>query len=115
MDTLPRHRRGRRTAALLILVSVVWLGVFSAPVAARWGLPVNTYHASGRLGVNSDLLSRSGLSAWAIDRWLAAHTPLPKLGAAFMKAERRYGVNARYLLAHAMLESGFGTSDIARY
>ncbi len=32
-----------------------------------------------------------------------------------MAAERKYGINARYLLAHAMLESGFGSSDIARY
>jgi hypothetical protein len=102
-------------AALVVLLSAVWLGAFVAPASAWWGLPTRTFHPGGRLGLDSDLLSKSGLSAWAIDRYLAANTPLPPLGSAFMLAERRYGVNARYLVAHAMLESGFGTSDIARY
>jgi Mannosyl-glycoprotein endo-beta-N-acetylglucosaminidase len=31
-----------------------------------------------------------------------------------MKAERTEGINARYFVAHALLESGWGTSDIAR-
>jgi LysM repeat protein len=115
MSNLSRLVRGRRTAALALLLSVVWLGSFAAPTSAWWGLPTRTFHAGGHLGVDSDLLSKSGLSAWAIDRYLAANTPLPPLGSAFMKAERRYGINARYLVAHAMLESGFGTSDIARY
>ncbi len=36
------------------------------------------------------------------------------LGSAFLRAEREQGINARYLVAHAMLESGWGSSDIAR-
>ena len=115
MSILSRFVRGRRTAAFALLLSVVWLGTFAAPTSAWWGLPTRPFHAGGHLGVDSDLLSKSGLSAWAIDRYLAANTPLPPLGSAFMQAERRYGINARYLVAHAMLESGFGTSDIARY
>ena len=64
--------------------------------------------------VNTDLLSDSDYPAWAIDEFLAAKTPLPAIGAAFVKAERDYGVNARTLLAIAMLESGSGTSYLAR-
>ena len=39
---------------------------------------------------------------------------LPPLGSAFKAAETTYGVNAEYLVAHAMEESGFGTSYIAQ-
>jgi len=63
---------------------------------------------------DTNVLSVSGYAAWMIDEVLAATTPLPRLGAAFMKAERKHGINARYFLAHAFLESGWGTSDIAR-
>ena len=64
---------------------------------------------------NTDVLSVSGYAAWMIDEALGATTPLPQLGAAFMRAERQEGINARYFVAHAMLESGWGTSAIARY
>ena len=68
----------------------------------------------GRITLDTNLLSRSGTSAWAIDEYLRANTPLPALGAAFMAAEEKYGVNARFLLAAAMHESGWGTSSISR-
>jgi hypothetical protein len=111
-----RSRRGLSTGTLLLLLCLIWAGAYAQPVAAWWGVPhARPFTPAGRFGVDTNLLSRSRLSAWAIDRYLAAYTPLPPLGAAFMKAERRYGINARYLVAHAMLESGFGTSDIARY
>jgi hypothetical protein len=63
---------------------------------------------------DTDIATVSGVAAWAIDEYLKDNTPLPALGAAFLKAERDYGVNAAVLLAIAMHESGFGTSDIAR-
>jgi hypothetical protein len=110
-----RSRRALSTGGFLLLLCLLWVGAFAAPVAGWWGVPhARPYTAGGRFLVDTNLLSKSDLSAWAIDRYLAAYTPLPPLGAAFMKAERRYGINARYLVAHAMLESGFGTSDIAR-
>ncbi len=111
-----RSRRGLSTGTFLLLLCLVWAGAYAQPVAAWWGVPhARPFTPGGRFGVDTNLLSRSNLSAWAIDRYLAAYTPLPPLGSAFVKAERRYGINARYLVAHAMLESGFGTSDIARY
>ena len=74
-----------------------------------------SYHVGGRITLDTNLLSRSGASAWAIDEYLRANTPLPALGAAFMAAEEKYGVNARFLLAAAMHESGWGTSSISRH
>ena len=64
---------------------------------------------------DTDLLSASGYAAWMIDELLQATTPLPRLGAAFTRAERDTGTNARYLVAHAILETGWGTSWIAQH
>ena len=63
---------------------------------------------------DTDLVSQSGYAAWMIDELLLATTPLPRLGAAFTWAERDTGINARYLVAHAILETGWGTSWIAQ-
>ena len=116
MSTSRRSRPGRPTVLLTLafLVGLVWLAG-AAPTAAWWFPKAHPYHYNGRFTLDTALLSKSGLSAWAIDEYLAANTPLPSLGHDFMAAERKYGINARYLLAHAMLESGMGTSDIARY
>ena len=72
------------------------------------------YHAGRAITLDTNLLSVSGASAWAIDEYLKAKTSLPPLGIAFVAAEKRYGVNARFLLAAAMHESAWGTGYIAR-
>lgn len=72
------------------------------------------YRVGGPITLDTDLLSVSGVSAWAIDEYLKATTSLPPLGAAFVTAEQEYGVNARFLLAAALHESGWGTSYISR-
>ena len=43
-----------------------------------------------------------------------AGSALAGLGASFMQAETTYHVSARYFVAHAILESGWGTSAIAQ-
>lgn len=54
------------------------------------------------------------VTASAIDQYLAAHpSPLAGLGSTFMTAQASYGVDANYLLSHAIEESGWGTSQIA--
>jgi len=75
------------------------------PVPVAAGVPFS---------INTNLTNPSHLSAWAIDQWLAAHTVLPPLGSAFKRAETTYGVNAEYLVAHAMEETAFGSSYIAQ-
>ena len=104
-------RRFRVTLAVLAAMLVVGLAVPS--VDAR--VPrARSYHPGGRITLDTNLLSVSGTSAWAIDEYLKAATPLPPLGAAFVEAERKYGINARFLLAAAVHESSWGRSYIAR-
>ena len=56
----------------------------------------------------------SQLNAW-IDSTAAGRSgALHGLGSTFLSAAKQYGVNEVYLLAHAILESGWGTSDLAK-
>ncbi|MCP8969890.1 SH3 domain-containing protein [Ectobacillus ponti] len=50
----------------------------------------------------------------AFVRSVRPDSPLAGLGSSFVAAAQKYGVNAGYLLAHAILESGWGTSRIAQ-
>jgi beta-N-acetylglucosaminidase len=63
--------------------------------------------------VDTDLTQPSGETAARLDQFLQG-TALQGLGSAFMAAETSYHVSARYLLAHAIEESAFGTSQIAQ-
>jgi beta-N-acetylglucosaminidase len=64
--------------------------------------------------VDTDLTIPSGETAASLDQFLAGSV-LAGLGASFMQAETTYHVSARYFVAHAILESGWGTSAIAHY
>src|SRR6185503_3899341 len=96
----------------LTMATVVFIGLLAVPSSAE--ARTTAYHPGGRITLDTRLLSKSGLSAWAIDEYLKSETSLPPLGSAFLLAERTYGVNARFLLAAALHESGRGTSYIAR-
>jgi beta-N-acetylglucosaminidase len=63
--------------------------------------------------VDTDLTQPSGETADRLNQFLQG-TALQGLGGAFMAAETNYHVSARYLLAHAIEESAFGTSRIAQ-
>ncbi len=60
-----------------------------------------------------DLSTKSMIDPAVLDKF-TEYTVLKGLGAAFVAAEEKYGINARYLLAHAIHESGWGTSWIAQ-
>jgi hypothetical protein len=105
------RRRPRIVLALLAATILMSLAVTSAD--AR--MPrARHYRVGGPITLDTNLRSASGVSAWAIDEYLQSTTPLPRLGAAFITAEKKYGVNARFLLAAALHESGWGTSYISR-
>ncbi len=104
-----------RLVALVASLAAVLLTQAAAPGAFAWQPGARHYHRGGPITLDTNLLSKSGASAWAINEYLRAKTPLPPLGTALLAAERRYGINARFLLAAAMHESGWGTSDIARF
>lgn len=59
----------------------------------------------------------SGLTAHQIDNWVKATSPGSPFngqGKVFLEAQKQSGLDARYILAHAALESAWGTSNLAR-
>lgn len=93
----------------------------SAPVMAPpagGGRPAGGATARERFTTTTDLRRPSGLTAAQLDAYIDAHTKpnskLRGLGASLVDAEQRSGVNAEYLLAHAILETGWGESWIAQ-
>ena len=103
----------RPWVTLAVLAAALLMSSVAPTVDA--GMPrARAYHAGGAIRLDTNLLSVSGASAWAIDEYLKATTSLPPLGTAFIAAEKRYGVNARFLLAAAMHESAWGTGYISR-
>ena len=65
-----------------------------------------------------DLRTTSPVTASQINTYIAANvngraSVLLNKGQAFIDAGKKYGVNALYLAAHAIHESGFGTSNIS--
>src|SRR3954471_15959177 len=99
---------------MLAVLAGALLMTLAVPTADARMPRARKYHAGGAITLDTNLLSVSGASAWAIDEYLKAKTSLPALGVAFIAAERKYGVNARFLLAAAMHESARGTSYISR-
>lgn len=63
--------------------------------------------------VDTDLTQPSGEDAATLNNFLKG-TALANLGDSFMHAEQSFHVSARYFVAHAILESAWGTSAIAR-
>ena len=118
MHDRPRRLVAAGLAGLLLAAALAVPAAAASPQSAQVRKPeprrVVEYRPNGPVTHDTDLLSESGYAAWMIDELLLATTPLPRLGAAFTKAERDTGINARYLVAHALLESGWGTSWIAQ-
>lgn len=59
----------------------------------------------------------SGLTAHQIDNWVKATSPKSPFngqGKVFIEAQKQSGLDARYILAHAALESAWGMSNLAR-
>ncbi len=63
--------------------------------------------------VDTDLTQPSGENATTLNNFLKG-TALANLGDSFMRAEQSFHVSARYFVAHAILESAWGTSAIAQ-
>ncbi|PQZ59371.1 MULTISPECIES: S-layer homology domain-containing protein [Bacillus] len=66
--------------------------------------------------INLDVTLPSNITAQEIDNFIGKYhsdSPLVGTGQDFIKAQNEYGVNALYLAAHAILESGYGKSEIA--
>ncbi|TSB48485.1 N-acetylglucosaminidase [Alkalicoccobacillus porphyridii] len=61
-----------------------------------------------------DLAKTSGATASALNNFLRGKGTLAGQGQAFIDAGRTHGINDVYLLSHALLETGHGTSTLAR-
>jgi beta-N-acetylglucosaminidase len=85
----------------------------AAQAAAQLNNTVFTPVSGSAFTVDTDLTKPSGETAAKLDAFLSG-TALAGLGASLMTAESTYHVNARYLTAHAIEESAWGTSAIAR-
>jgi len=86
----------------------------AALAAARAGAGVVYDPVAGNgFSVDTDLTLPSGETATNINAFLQG-TALAGLGGSFMQAEHGFHVSARYFVAHAILESGWGTSAIAQ-
>src|SRR5699024_8348875 len=60
-----------------------------------------------------DLSKPSGASKSVLNNHLKGKGTLKKQGKPFYNASRKHGINDLYLIAHAQLETGNGTSDLA--
>ncbi|MED1672587.1 peptidoglycan-binding protein [Pallidibacillus thermolactis] len=61
-----------------------------------------------------DLTKPSGVSVAKLNEYLKGKGVLEGMGAAFQEAARQHGINDLYLVSHALLETGNGTSQLAR-
>jgi hypothetical protein len=81
--------------------------------------PALPIESAGSFTIFTDLKQTvSTLTAQSIDNFFAmqppAHQVLRGIGQPVIDAARKYGINASYIVAHAILESGWGTSRISQ-
>jgi hypothetical protein len=74
--------------------------------------------SAGEFSIDTNLkTTSSGLSAKQIDDYFLSqpeqNQKLAGIGTAVIEAARKYGINATYIVAHAILESGWGKSRIS--
>lgn len=84
-------------------------GTVSVSNAKYWTNKNIAYHDLG--------WTLNGLSAGQLNNWIRAKapgSPFNGQGNVFMEAQKRSGLDARYILSHAALESAWGRSNIAK-
>lgn len=73
---------------------------------------------TGDLFTTIDLRTPANITAAEINNFISSKypkSPLVGLGQDFIDAQNKYGVNAEYLAAHAIWETGWGTTDLSVY
>lgn len=89
--------------------------VYTQGGGSQGGQPPGVPSGSGFSNVDLRYSAPGNVTASAIDTYLQKkwNSPLAGLGSWFMLAQSTYGVDANYLVSHAILESTWGTSAIA--
>src|SRR5690625_7164008 len=62
---------------------------------------------------NLDLSESASVSAWSLNNVLQGKGVLQGLGQAFINGGKQHSINEIYLISHALLETGHGTSKLA--
>lgn len=109
-----QHRKGLHVdAALTGKVGPLTLAALEASPALP---PLTVSPATEAFSVDSDLKTRpSPLTAAKIDAYMEKMAPgLKGIGEAVMAAAAKHGINATYIVAHAIHETGWGKSKIFR-
>jgi hypothetical protein len=103
-----------RAAFAALVAAAVGVSLFATAQTRADEPPTRNDHFT----INTNLLRPSGYTADELNAFVRrqghASSGLAHDGDAFVKAEKDTGVNAQYLLAHAIHESGWGTSSIYR-
>jgi hypothetical protein len=112
MEIAAMRPRLRAAFAALVAAAVGVSLLATAQARAAGDTPTRNEHFT----IETNLLRPSGYTADELDAFVRrqghATSGLAHDGDAFAKAEKDTGVNAQYLLAHAIHESGWGTSSI---
>ena len=111
--TTARHQLSAAEAAAAAQARAAAAAAAAAQAAARQTGVVFTPVTGPVFTIDTDLTKPSGETAAKLDSFLSG-SALAGLGASFMSAEHTYHVSARYFVAHAILESAWGTSAIAQ-
>jgi peptidoglycan hydrolase-like protein with peptidoglycan-binding domain len=109
---------GSRTAAALFAGATPDTSHLAPPAPPPIGGPSGAPTHGAPFTVDTVLTRPSGMTAAQLEAFVRARQPTSPFvsdGVFFMEAEQRYGVNAQYLLAHAILESDWGLQPIAAY
>lgn len=76
--------------------------------------PNNFVHSEQQMFQFLDLTRSTGATAEQLNLYLKGKGILEGTGQAFIEAGQKHGVNEVYLLSHALLETGHGTSTLAK-
>jgi beta-N-acetylglucosaminidase len=111
--TTAQHQLTAAQAAAAAQARAAAAAAAAAQAAARQNGVVFTPVTGAAFTIDTDLTKLSGETAAKLDSFLSG-SALAGLGASFMRAEATDHVSARYFVAHAILESAWGTSAIAQ-
>ena len=107
-----QHQLSAAEAAAAAQARAAAAAAAAAQAAAQQSGVVYTPVPGAQFTIDTDLTKPSGETAAKLDSFLSG-SALAGLGGSFMAAETTYHVSARYFVAHAILESAWGTSAIA--
>jgi murein DD-endopeptidase MepM/ murein hydrolase activator NlpD len=113
----PESRKGGSKYSIDNLMKNVQLGISTSGEGSKFNVRKYIGRDSGNI-INQDLGYFSPVNAYEMDVWISKNapknSPFRNNGAIFIEASKISGLDPRYILAHAAVESAWGTSNIAK-